>query len=147
MHTYPVGLRWTGTTSTDYTRDAEGVAPGKPEIPLSAGGAFAGSDVRWNPEDLFGLSLANCHMLTFLALAKKAKIDCREYVENATVTLDSVGGVTKIVKVRLAPLIRIAAGDLETAKVLFEKAHKYCFIGSSITSEVEMAATIELIAP
>ena len=82
-------------------------------------------------------------MLTFLALAKKVRLDVRGYEDHVTVTLDTVDKVTRITKVRLAPTIRVAPGtDAAKVREMFEKAHKYCFIGLSITSEVLMEPTI-----
>jgi organic hydroperoxide reductase OsmC/OhrA len=147
MHQFPVRLRWEGSTATaEYTRNAIAGAPGKHVVQMSAGGGYGGDDTRWNPEDLFGASIATCHMLTFLALAKKVGIDVRGYDEEATVTLDTVDRVTRVTKVRLAPRIRIAAGgDEAKARVMFEKAHKYCFVANSTTAEIEMEPTIELV--
>jgi organic hydroperoxide reductase OsmC/OhrA len=84
-------------------------------------------------------------MLTFLVLAKKVRLDVMSYVEDATVFLDVVEGVTKVTRVRLAPTITLAAGsDADKAREMFDKAHKYCFIGNSITSEVVMEPNVVL---
>lgn len=145
MHTFPVSLRWSGTTAQDYSKNATASAPGKHEIAVSTGPSYGGDASRWNPEDLFGASLSLCHMLTFLALAKKVRLDVRGYEENATVELDTVDGVTKVTRVRLAPTLTLAAGaDAAKAREMFDKAHKYCFIGNSITSEVVMEPNIVL---
>ncbi|WP_164011221.1 OsmC family protein [Pyxidicoccus trucidator] len=144
MHEFPLQLRWEGSTASEFSRDAVASTAGKQDIAVSAASSYAGNDARWNPEDLFGASLATCHMLTFLALAKKVRLDVRGYEDHATVSLDTVDKVTRVTKVRLEPTIRVAPGT-DTAKVreMFEKAHKYCFIGQSITAEVLMEPTIE----
>ena len=144
MHTFPVSLRWSGSTAQDYSRNATASAPQKKhDIAVSAGPTYGGDAACWNPEDLFGASLSMCHMLTFLALAKKVRVDVKGYEENASVELDTVEGVTKVTRVRLAPTITLAAGgDVAKAREMFEKAHKYCFIGNSITSEVVMEPTV-----
>jgi organic hydroperoxide reductase OsmC/OhrA len=149
MHEFPVRLRWEGTTaSADYTRNAVAGAPGKHVIQVSAGGAYGGDETRWNPEDLFGASLSACHMLTFLALAKKVGIDVRRYEEEASVTIATVDRVTRVTKVRLSPTITLAAGaDEAKAREMFEKSHKYCFIANSTTAEVVMEPTIVTAAP
>ena len=90
MHTFPMNLRWEGSTATEYTKDAVASAPGKADIALSASSSYGGTDDKWNPEDLFGASMAYCHMLTFLALAKKVRLDVRRYEDSGLVTLDSV---------------------------------------------------------
>lgn len=145
MHEFPVRLKWEGSTvPADYSRNAIAGAPGKHVIQVSTGPSYGGDPSRWNPEDLFGAALANCHMLTFLALARKAGVDVRSYEEDATVTLDTVQHVTRITKVRLAPKITISASsDPEKTREMFEKAHKYCFVGNSTTAEIVMEPTVE----
>lgn len=144
MHEFPLQLRWEGSTASEYGRDAVASTAGKQDIAVSAASSYGGNDARWNPEDLLGASLSTCHMLTFLALAKKVRLDVRGYEDRVTVMLDTVDKVTRVTKIRLAPTIRVAPGT-NAAKVreMFEKAHKYCFIGQSITSEVLMEPTIE----
>lgn len=146
MHEFPLTLRWEGSTATEYVRDAVAEAPGKAPIQVSAGASYGGNAALWNPEDLLGASLGTCHFLTFLALAKKYKLDVRSYADNVVVTLDTVEKVTKVTTIKLAPTIVVAAGtDPDKVREAFEKAHKYCFIAASITAEVVMAPTIEIL--
>lgn len=143
MHEYPLQLRWEGTLAPELNRDAVASTAGKPDIGVSASSAFGGNDARWNPEDLFGASLGTCHMITFLVLAKKVRLDVRGYEDHVTVSLDTVEKVTRVTKVRLAPTIRVGPGtDAAKVREMFEKAHKYCFIGQSITAEVLMEPVI-----
>lgn len=148
MSEFPVRLKWEGSTAeADYPRNAIAGAPGKHVIQASSAAGYGGDPARWNPEDLFGAAIATCHMLTFLALAKKVGVDVRRYEEDATVSLGTVDRVTRITKVRLAPTITIApASDPAKAREMFEKAHKYCFVANSTTAEVVMEPTIEVLA-
>nr|WP_255653248.1 MULTISPECIES: OsmC family protein [unclassified Myxococcus] len=142
---FPLRLTWKGSTASEYSRNAVAGTDGKPDILVSAGTGYGGEDSRWNPEDLLGASVAQCHLLTFLALAKKLRLDVRSYEDQVTVFLDTVEKVKRVNKVRLAPLIRVAPGtDVEKVREMFVKAHKYCFIGQSITAEVVMEPTIEV---
>jgi organic hydroperoxide reductase OsmC/OhrA len=145
VHTFPLSVHWIGSTLTagEYSRDAVANSPGKPMITTSAAPGYNGNAARWNPEDMFGAALATCHMLTFFALAKKAGLDIHGYDDNAVATLEMVDKAMRISTIKLAPTITVAVGTDE-AKVheLFEKAHKYCFVANSVTTKVEMAATI-----
>jgi organic hydroperoxide reductase OsmC/OhrA len=144
VHEFPLQLRWEGSTASEFSRDAVAGTAGKQDIAVSAASSYSGNDSRWNPEDLLGASLATCHMLTFLTLAKKVRLDVRGYEDHVTVSLDTVEKVTRVTKIRLAPTIRVAPGtDAAKVREMFEKAHKYCFIGQSITSEVLMEPVIE----
>ena len=139
-HHYPLAITWTGNTLADpYSRDSAATAPGKVAIPVSSAAEYAGSVQRWNPEDLLGTALATCHMLTFLALCAKAKIEVTLYEDGAVSVLDTLEKVTSVTEIHLNPTIRVAAGTSK-AKVedLFHKAHKYCFVANSIKSKVVM---------
>lgn len=139
-HTYPLTLAWTGNTlDSAYTRNATVTTAGKHPLAVSSAPEYAGDPARWNPEDLLGSALATCHMLTFLALCSKAKVEIVGYEDSAESVLDTVDKVTRITQVRLRPVIRVPRGT-SMAKVveLFEKAHKYCFVANSVTCEAVM---------
>ncbi len=139
-HSYPLTLAWTGNTlDGTYSRNATVGTAGKHPLAVSSAPEYAGDPTRWNPEDLLGSALATCHMLTFLALCAKAKVEVVGYEDHAEAVLDTVDKVTRITRVHLRPVIRVTRGT-SMAKVveLFEKAHKYCFVANSVTCEAVM---------
>lgn len=139
-HHYPLSLAWTGNTlDGTYNRNATVTTAGKHPLAVSSAPEYAGDASRWNPEDLLGSALATCHMLTFLALCAKAKVEVVGYEDHAEAVLDTVDKVTRITRVHLRPVIRVTRGT-GMAKVieLFEKAHKYCFVANSVTCEAVM---------
>ncbi|MEZ4366315.1 MAG: OsmC family protein [Kofleriaceae bacterium] len=147
MSQHTARLSWSGSTADTYLPHARGHGDGKPEVALSPTSAYGGDDARWNPEELLAMSLGYCHLLTFLSLARKFGLDVRGYDDAAVATLATVDKVTQVTKIRLAPTIRVAGGDEAKVREAFAKAHKYCFIGNSVRCEVELAPTVELIAP
>ena len=139
-HHYPLTLAWTGNTLDGaYNRNATVTSLGKPSILVSSAPEYAGDAACWNPEDLLGTALSTCHMLTFLALCSKAKVEILGYEDHAEAVLDTVDKVARVTQVFLRPNIRVARGT-SMAKVveLFEKAHKYCFVANSVTCEAVM---------
>ena len=138
-------LAWSGNTlEPDYSRDAALTKPaGLAAIPVSSLPDFGGSGARWNPEDLLAGTLAHCHMLTFLALAAKARVEVREYLDQAEARLVTEDRVSRVGEIRLQPTIRVAPGTgVGKVQELFQKAHKYCVIANSITSKVVMAPKV-----
>ena len=136
-HHYPLTLTWTGNTlDSAYNRNASVTTPGKPPLAVSSAPEYAGDAACWNPEDLLGTALSTCHMLSFLALCSKAKVEILGYEDHAEAILDTVDKVARVTQVFLRPVIRVASGT-SMAKVveLFEKAHKYCFVANSVTCE------------
>jgi organic hydroperoxide reductase OsmC/OhrA len=139
-HSYPLTLSWTGNTlDGTYNRNATVSNPGKAPLPVSSAPEYAGDATRWNPEDLLGSALSTCHMLTFLALCSKTRIEILGYEDHAEAILDTIDKVARITQVFLRPVITVGSGT-DVAKVLelFEKAHKYCFVANSVTCEAVM---------
>ena len=142
---YPATLAWSGNTlDPEYNRSAELSKPeGLAAIPVSSLPMFGGSGDRWNPEDLLAGTLAHCHMLTFLALAAKARVEVHGYQDKAEASLVTEDRVSRVGEILLQPTIRVAAGtDRAKVEELFQKAHKYCVIANSITSKVAMEPNV-----
>ncbi len=136
-HEFHLTLAWTGDTSATFSKDGVVSEPGKQPIAVSSAPGYGGDAARWNPEEMMAAALANCHMLTFIALVAKRDIPVTSYVDDVTCTLATEGRVTKIGTIRLHPTITVKPGaDLKKVALFFEKAHKYCFVANSITSEV-----------
>ncbi|MFM8234015.1 MAG: OsmC family protein [Holophagaceae bacterium] len=142
-HHYPFSIEWSGNTLLEnYSRNAELTSPQKPHLLASSAPEYQGDASRWNPEDLLGSALGLCHMLTFLALAHKSRIEVTHYQDQAKSVLDSLGKGFAITEIHLQPAITVAPGtDTAKARALFEKAHQYCFVANSITSKVVLNPT------
>ncbi len=144
-HHYPFLIRWSGNTlSEDYSRNALVSAPKKHDVSGSSAPEFKGDTTRWNPEDLLGSALGLCHMLTFLALAHKSRIEIKNYEDQALSVLENVEKGFAVTEICLKPLITVAKGtDLVKVHELFEKAHTHCFVAKSIKSKVVMQPTLQ----
>jgi organic hydroperoxide reductase OsmC/OhrA len=142
-------VRWTGsyvdgqTGGRSYTRDMLVEPAGKPPIPGSAGAHFFGDDARYNPEDLMLASLAECHLLTYLALATKAGIRLAELKIEVAGTLGTLDGKTRLVRATLTAQTRLAAGDPEKARALHTDAHEQCFLSTSVNFPIDIQPTID----
>jgi peroxiredoxin-like protein len=141
-HSFRSQLHWTGAVhgptkdiKTD-SREYEITMPGRQVIAGSAAPGFLGDPERTNPEELFLASISACQMLTYLALAARAKIEVTAYSDDSEAALTMEDGKWRISTVTLRPPIEMASGDRETALTLVEKAHKHCFITRSINCEV-----------
>jgi organic hydroperoxide reductase OsmC/OhrA len=142
---FPAFLAWKGdTTEASYGRGAELSKPeGQTAIPVSSIPLFGGDGSRWNPEDLIAGALSTCHMLTFLAIANKARVVVTGYQDKAETTLETVDRISRVGEIALRPVIHVAAGsDPGKVEELFVKAHKYCVIANSITAKVIMEPTV-----
>jgi organic hydroperoxide reductase OsmC/OhrA len=140
-HRYSLDLQWRGDhtrTYESYTRDHVMRIAGKPELVATADPMFRGDATKHNPEDLLLAALSGCHLLTYLALCARARIDVRSYNDKTTGTLlltpDGGGHFTEVV---LHPEVVVADEQmLIKARELHTAAHKYCFIANSVNFPV-----------
>src|SRR4030081_630359 len=126
------------STYTGYGRKYRLQIDGKPDLTGSADPIFRGDANAYNPEDLFVAALSSCHLLSYLALCARTKINVLAYEDNAigTLLLRPDGG-GKFESVTLRPVVTIAAGgDEKRALELHETAQDLCFIAASVSIPV-----------
>ena len=144
-HHYALELTWTGNTGNGtanhraYQRDHLVTAPGAGTLRGSSDPAFRGDATRWNPEQLLVASIAQCHLLWYLALAAEAGVVVTGYTDTPTGTMrENPGGSGEFTSVTLRPHVTIAPGsDERTARDLHERVGDYCFIARSVNFGVE----------
>ena len=146
QHGYAATVRWTGAgdrgtaSYTAYGRDHDVLLEGRPPLPGSADPAFRGDPTRYSPEELFVVSLSQCHMLWFLHLAAAAGVVVREYVDDVTGTMRvESGGEGQFTDVTLRPRVTVDAGPQATEDAVAElhrRAHALCFIARSVNFAV-----------
>lgn len=93
-----------------------------------------------DPEEAFVCSIASCHMLFFLSIAAKNKIDVLQYDDSsiAILTKDASNKVA-VTEVILQPKV-ITREEIskETLEKIHELAHQNCFIANSINSIIQI---------
>ncbi|SOD65306.1 Organic hydroperoxide reductase OsmC/OhrA [Streptomyces zhaozhouensis] len=148
-HRYSVGVAWTGNTGEGtagyrkFARDHRVVVADKPVIEASADPAFVGDPARWNPEELLVASLAQCHMLTYLAQCSLRRVTVVAYRDAAEGLMRESGGVGEFVEVTLNPVVEVAdASMIDVASALHEDAHRDCFIARSVSFPVRHLPTV-----
>ncbi|WP_343605542.1 OsmC family protein [Fluviicola sp.] len=153
-HHYKALVTWTGnrgegtTGYTSYDRNYTVQIDGKPDLKGSADTAFRGDASKYNPEDLFLISLSSCHMLWYLHLCADAGIVVSDYKDNpaGTMTEDPNGG--HFTSVVLHPEVIITdASRIDEANELHREAHKQCFIANSCNFPVTHEANCSAVKP
>lgn len=149
-HQYQTKLTWSGnlgqgTTRYDaYERTYQIKVDNKPVITGSADPAFRGDATRYNPEELFLMSLSSCHMLWYLHLCAVNGVVVTEYEDEANgIMREDTLGSGKFEIVTLCPKVKItdpAQNDL--ALTLHQKANQMCFIANSCNFDVDHQASI-----
>jgi organic hydroperoxide reductase OsmC/OhrA len=148
-HRYAVHCSWSGSTGAGYeaydrTHDGS-TAPGTPAttLKLSADPAFRGDPTRLNPEQLLVLAAASCQLLSFLAVAARARLDVIGYDDDATGDMPEDDRPVRLTRIVLRPRISVR-GPVKEDRVrhLVEVAHRQCYIANSLRTDIVIEPTI-----
>jgi organic hydroperoxide reductase OsmC/OhrA len=146
-HRYTTTTRWTGTTAVGYDaydRAHEASAPpADAQLALSGDQAFRGDATRLNPEQLLVLAASSCQLLSFLAVAARARVDVVAYEDDAVGETPDQPRPRRVARIILRPRITISGEMPRGTRLLHlvEVAHRECFIANSISSEIEIQPT------
>jgi organic hydroperoxide reductase OsmC/OhrA len=147
LHRYLTTCSWRGSTGDGYDaydrRHTTSLPPTDAVLALSSDPAFGGDAALANPEQLLVLAASSCQLLSFLAVAARARVDVIAYDDTAEGVMPDArhSSITEIV---LRPRITVASGtDHERIVHLCEVAHRECFIANSLRTDITVEPTIE----
>ena len=87
-------------------------------------------------------ALSNCHMLSFLHIARLAGFSIAAYRDHAEGVMEEIApGKQAVTKVVLHPRIEWTGAAPDKAKLdhMHHEAHEVCFIANSVKTEVTVA--------
>lgn len=155
-HTYATSLRWDGSTGVGYESydRAHTVTAGPAAAPivLSSDPAFGGDPTLANPEQLLVAAASSCQLLSFLAVAARARLDVVGYLDEATAVMPAEHVPMRITHIDLRPHITLADTErdrLDDAGLahLTELAHEGCYVANSLRTEVTVNTTYTWAGP
>ena len=145
VHRYAATCTWSGSTAAGY-RDYDrthSAAAGPNTLTLSSDPAFLGDRAHLNPEQLVVLAAASCQLLSFLAVAARARIDVRDYRDDAAAAMPEEPTPMRLAEIVLRPRIVLAPGPSEDrVRHLVDVAHRECFIANSLATPVRVEPDI-----
>lgn len=150
VHSYRSALTWSGSTVVGYDRYDRShdlwAPPAEAGLALSGDRAFGGDPARLNPEQLLVAAASSCQLLSFLAVAARARLNVVAYTDDAEGTMPTDDPPLRISRVVLRPAITLAdterdRPDEERLLHLTEVAHRECFIANSLRTEVVVSPT------
>ena len=107
---------------------------------------WGGDIANTNPEQALAASISSCHMMTFLALASKAKWQVSSYEDKAEAFLGKNSkGQMAVIKIRLNPSVQFSDGctvSEQEMNEMHDRSHRYCFIANSLSEEVEFEVSL-----
>ena len=150
MATYTADIAWTLAPGDDfrsgrYSRGHQVSFDGGITVPASASPHVVG---KWavaaavDPEEMLVAALSNCHMLTFLHVARLAGFNVTSYRDHAEGVMEEIApGRQAVTLIALHPRIEWAEAlpGKDVLEHLHHEAHEACFIANSIRTQVTVA--------
>jgi organic hydroperoxide reductase OsmC/OhrA len=145
-HRYVASCSWRGSTGSGYDRygrrHTATAPPADATLALSSDAAFHGDPALLNPEQLLVLAASSCQLLSFLAVAARARVDVIAYDDTAEGVMPDAPR-TSVTEIILRPHITVASGaDTERVLHLCEVAHRECFVSNSLRTEIRVEPSV-----
>jgi organic hydroperoxide reductase OsmC/OhrA len=89
------------------------------------------------------IAASSCQLLSFLAVAARARVDVIEYRDGAEGEMPEDEEPMRVTRITLRPHITVG-GDVDEARIrhLVEVAHRECFIANSLKTDVVVEPTL-----
>lgn len=149
-HHYNVSCSWSGSTGAgyeNYDRSHRASAPpAEADLALSSDPAFRGDPKLLSPEQLLVLAASSCQLLSFLAVAARARLDVIAYQDLAEGVMPEAERPVRISEIYLRPRITVRGPVSEDrVRALVETAHRECYVANSLSSEITVTPEIEIL--
>lgn len=148
-HTFTTSLAWAGSTGAgydDFSREHE-LTMASASVRASSDAAFLGDARLPNPEQLLVAAASSCQMLSFLAVAARARLDVIDYRDDAVGEMPEGERPMWVTRIILRPQITLGSpAPRSKIERLVEVAHRECFIAQSVRSEIVLEPTFRGLA-
>jgi organic hydroperoxide reductase OsmC/OhrA len=149
VHRYYATCHWTGDTGVGYEgydrTHTSSAPPASTELMVSADPAFLGNPQKLNPEQLLVVAASSCQLLSFLAVAARARVQVLYYDDQAEAEMPEGDEPMRLTKITLRPRIVVGPGVKEERVMRFvQMAHEQCYIANSLRTEVAVEPTVEI---
>jgi organic hydroperoxide reductase OsmC/OhrA len=146
-HRYSVRCHWSGSTGAGYEAFSRvhtaAAPPAEVTLELSGDPAFGGDSVFLNPEQLVVLAASSCQLLSFLAVAARARIEVLRYEDAGEGTMPEDDPPTRLTSIVLRPTIWVSSATSEARILhLVEVAHRECYVANSLRTDIRVEPTV-----
>jgi organic hydroperoxide reductase OsmC/OhrA len=91
------------------------------------------------------VATSSCQLLSFLAIAARARVQVLEYEDHAEAQMPEEDKPLRLTQITLRPRIVIGPGAKEERVLRFtEMAHKQCYIANSLSTDVVVEPKVEI---
>jgi organic hydroperoxide reductase OsmC/OhrA len=148
VHVWRSTASWAGSTGAGY--EAYGRAhrvtsrPSTAELDLANDPSLGGDAALLDPEQLVLLAASSCQLLSFLAVAARARIDVREYEDEGEARMAS-DAPPRLASITLRPRITAVGTTVERIAHWTEVAHRQCYISNSLSTPVTVVPEVVIL--
>lgn len=144
MHEFPHHYVVEASASSDSTVSVD--SPGLTRIETAGPAEFGGPGDLWSPETLLVAAVADCFVLSFRAIARKARFEWQSLVCDVVGDLDRVDGVTRFTGFKMRAVLEIPEkSEQSRASRLLEKAERHCLITNSLTAATQLEIDVRTV--
>jgi organic hydroperoxide reductase OsmC/OhrA len=151
IHRYRASCSWEGSTGVGYDayeRTHRVVAPpAEAVLEMSSDPAFLGRREQLNPEQLLLMAVSSCQLLSFLAVAARARVDVVAYEDDAEAVMADDDPPIRLTDIWLRPRITVSSPhSAGRVRHLADVAHRECFISNSFRGRITVEPTVTVLA-
>ena len=108
---------------------------------------FGGPEGQWSPETLLVASVADCFILTFRAIARASRLEWQGLQCAVDGKLERLDRVTRFTNFHLRATFQVPADTrMEKAERLLHKAEAGCLVTNSLSADIQLDTTIEIVS-
>ena len=146
-HRYRATCSWSGSTGAGYDAYERAhrveAPPAAAALELSNDPSLGGDASRLDPEQLVLAAASSCQLLSFLAIAARARVDVTDYRDDAEAVMSHDEGPARIAGIVLRPQITVAPGpSVPRVERLVHLAHGECYIANSLATPMAVEPAI-----
>ncbi len=131
------------SASVEGAKNVTVSAAGLPDLETAGPPQFGGPGDVWSPETMLVGAVANCFILSFRAIARKAKLDWLTLECEVEGELDKIEKFTQFSGFKVMARLTITDEKYrKKADVILEKAEKYCLISNSMKAPSHLEAEV-----
>lgn len=136
-HNYVVSASAEGAKNVTVSAD------GLPDLETAGPPQFGGPGDVWSPEAMLVGAVANCFILSFRAIARKAKLDWLTLECEVDGELGKPENFTQFTGFKVMARLTITDEKYhKKADVILEKAEKYCLISNSLKADSHLETEV-----
>jgi organic hydroperoxide reductase OsmC/OhrA len=114
-------------------------------LPSAAPAEFGGPGDKWSPETLLIAAIADCFVLTFVAISRASKLEWNKLDCSVEGVLDRVENITRFTEFRIQAKLEIPAGtDEAKSRHILEKSESVCLITNSLSGSKSLETEISV---